>query len=108
MNKKLKEQIEKTIEVYTEACKKENLNIKYCYDKNLEKGICSYCIYNDFSELLTLLDNKTDKYLFNTPVSIDFKLLTLDLYSDIKIKNPTILKCHKARIKFLKQLLKDE
>jgi len=106
MNTKLKEQIEKTIEVYTEACKKENLNYDYCIDKDIDRGICLYCILNNFNELLELLNNKTDNYIFDTPCSTVSNYF--NLYCDIKIKNPTILKCHKARIKFLKQLLKDE
>jgi hypothetical protein len=106
MNTKLKEQIEKTIEVYTEACKKENLNYDYCINENINRGICLYCLMNEFNELLTLLNNKTDNYLFDIPSSIVNNYF--NLYSDKKIQNPTILKCHKARIKFLKQLLKNE
>jgi|694.fasta_scaffold60087_2 hypothetical protein len=105
MNKILKKQIEKVIQVYVEACKKENLNYNYCIDKRIYKGICFYCIVNKFNKLLKVVESKTDSYLCNIPMS----LFSNDYYGfDKSIKNPTLLKCHKARIKFLKELLKDQ
>jgi hypothetical protein len=99
----LQQQIEKTIQAYEEACKKENRNLQYCIHNQISLGICYYASCNDFDELGLLLLNKLcDNHLCNIPKSFE-------QYNVInKIKNPTILKCHKARIKFLKQLLKDE
>jgi hypothetical protein len=100
----LQQQIEKTIQAYEEACKKENLNYKYCYDKMLDSGICLLCLHNGYKELHSLISIKIEKYLTIRPREIENNIFL----TNHKIKNPTILKCHKARIKFLKQLLKDE
>jgi hypothetical protein len=101
----LQQQIEKTIQAYEEACKKENLNFDYCYNNMLEAGICLLCLHNGYGELHRLISTKVNKYLTLTPEDIENNIFK---NANILIKNPTILKCHKARIKFLKQLLKNE
>lgn len=97
----LKEQIEKTIAAYEEACKKENLNYEYCNNNSMSYGICAYSRNQGFIKLDKKIGNHS-RFMFPIPLDLENDFFVLN-----HIKDPTILKCHKARINFLKQLLKE-
>lgn len=92
----LKEQIEATIKEYKEACKPENLNYHYCIIKDIHHGICYYCEQNKFFELLNLIHKDSFIFLTHQPFHIQSYLN----YSEF------LLKIHKIRINYLKNLLK--
>lgn len=104
----LQQQIQKTIEAYELACKPENRNFDYCQKNNLHLGICTYTRMNNFIDLFNLIKSKNISiYIATTPFRIETKMFLNDFVDyEIIIKNPTILKTHKVRIKFLKVLLK--
>lgn len=94
----LKEQIEATIKAYELACLPENLNYDYCFNNNLEKGICMFCELNSFYELKNeILDLNNIVFICRTPSNLMFNLCDNE-------KN--LIYIHNFRIKFLKDLLK--
>jgi len=94
----LKEQIEATIKAYELACLPENLNFEYCFKNNLESGICLYSHINNYNELFYRIKYYyPNKYLCSPPNVIIFNK---------KIASDFLIKIHKTRINFLKNLLK--
>jgi hypothetical protein len=95
----LKEQIEKTIEVYQKACNYKNLNIKYCDKNGIYSGLC---FYTNKKGLFKLNDRIQDNYfcyfITETPE---------DIFNGKKkyFKKIRLYKAHQKRIKYLKNLL---
>jgi hypothetical protein len=103
----LKQQIEVTIAAYEEACKPENLNLKYCRLNDLESGICIFLLMKNYYVLKRYI-TKDCKNLFitKTPFHIehnDFIPLKANIYAIPECF--TILEAHQIRLKYLKNLL---
>jgi hypothetical protein len=95
----LKQQIEATIEAYQEACKPDNLNYKYCFENDLEAGICRYSFFKNYDFLHDKL-----KQIF----SVKYLCLTPQYVNDFTAyKTVHILTLHQTRINFLQNLLND-
>jgi hypothetical protein len=92
----LKEQIEKTIEVYKKGCKIKNLNLKYCIEKRIASGLCFYCAESKLLELQRVINYAF--YICETPVEV---------FNNKKIffKKIHLYKAHQTRIKYLQNLL---
>lgn len=101
----LKEQIQATIKAYEQACTPDNLNYKYCWDNDLECGICAFSGINKFDELNLLIEKRIrNGYLCTTPTKLCYDDGSHD---DVKykIKCTTILESHQIRLKYLRKLL---
>jgi hypothetical protein len=107
-NKELKKQIESTIKEYEKACRFYNLHIWYCISKNLQWGICNYAYDKNYIELKNKILCEMDKdsniigHYYITDVPIYFNIWILDWKKPNKI-----LKAHRKRIEFLKNILKE-
>jgi hypothetical protein len=95
----LKEQIEKTIEIYQKACNYKNLNYEHCNKNYIHSGLCLYTSINGFYKLNDRIqDNYFCYYITETPDDI--------FYSKKKyFKKIRLYKAHQKRIKYLQNLL---
>lgn len=101
----LQEQIQATIQAYELACKPENLNYKYCWNNDLECGICKYSGMNNFFKLNLFLESRFRyRYLCTTPTNIEAKQSFFDDTKYLKKCN-SILEAHQTRLKYLRKLL---
>jgi hypothetical protein len=102
----LKEQIEKTIIVYQEALKPENLTYFYCFEKEINSGICRYALMQNYKLLYhELINIFSVKFLCNTPNSFQEYYAKYGMSISVEKECTSILEAHQTRINFLQNLL---
>jgi hypothetical protein len=103
----LKQQIEATIAAYQEACKPENLNLKYCELNDLESGLCLYLLMKNYFVLNRYINKDCqNQYITKTPFHIEHNEsipLGANIYAIPECF--TILEAHQIRLKYLQNLL---
>jgi hypothetical protein len=104
----LKIEIEATIKEYQKALKPENLTYFYCFEKEINSGICRYALMQNYKLLYCELINIFSvKFLCNTPNSFQEYYAKYGMSIFVEKECTSILEAHQTRIDFLQNLLKE-